>query len=93
MARKGREYDDDDGRTIADMSDMSAPGLMGHPRVDKPEERAEERPQRPAWEQTTPSRKERASMIWIALGAALLIALIFLGAIALVIVLMQLLWS
>ena len=62
MARRRREYEDDDGRTIADMSDVSRPSLMGR--------RAPERPEDPlsreaAAEVTTIfRRKTRNGMCW-----------------------------
>ena len=38
MARRRREYEDDDGRTIADMSDVSRPSLMGRRAPERPED-------------------------------------------------------
>ncbi len=88
MARKRKNYDDDDGRTIADMSGVSRPQLFTA-RRDKseaarpavPEEDAGDRP----WEDKSLSKQERWWFIFGALKAALLIALAFIAGLGLVI--------
>ena len=87
MARKRKIYDDDDGRTIADMSGVSRPQLftargieVEKPMSAEPEE-TEDRP----WEDNSLTRKERSWFIFGALKAALLIALAFIAGLGLVI--------
>ena len=100
MARK-REWDDDDGRTIASMSDVGRQNLF-IPRKPIREERkpavpesetGESKNDRP-WEQSEQfSKQERR---WYALGAlkaALLIAMAFIIGLGLAILIMILLWS
>ena len=75
MKRKQRIYEDDDGRTIASMSDVSAPNLF-MPKVPEAGKRA------PLREKTTPrygedngySRKERFMIVMGAMKATMLIA-------------------
>lgn len=87
MARKRKEYDDDDGRTIADMSDIhQADAMGGHPRGPKQFEAPPSRA--PRAELTV---RERLGMVWMALRASLLVAAVFLAALALIIVLISLL--
>ena len=100
MARK-KEWDDDDGRTIASMSDVGRQNLF-IPRKPIREERRQNVPEaeheqskkdRP-WEQSEQfTRQERK---WYALGAlkaALLIAMAFIVGLGLAILIMLLLWS
>ena len=92
MARDKR-YDDDDGRTVADMSGVSRPNLLSFRRTNDeqparpaptPEEPAEDRP----WDTSGQfTREERHAYILGALGAALLIGLAFAVGIAIVILL------
>ena len=97
MARKKRVYEDDDGRTIADMSGVSRPHLMdNHPvpaaREPAGEEDGSPRADRP-WEsnnELTPA--ERAAVVLGALKAALLIGLAFIVGLGAVVLLMVLLW-
>jgi hypothetical protein len=85
MSRDKRVYDDDDGRTVADMSQVSRPALFGRmPESHKktPRERPEEpqdRPDRP-WEDHSMSRSERWAVIWGAWKASILIAGVYLVA-------------
>ena len=82
MGGKKREYDDDDGRTIVDMSQVSRPHLYTAPRPQnefpKSEKKAprrtvsEDRP----WEDTSMTKSERRMYILGALKAVLLIALV-----------------
>lgn len=98
MAREKREYDDDDGRTIADMSEVGRPNLLGFRRLpggekaparEEPPEKREERP----WEDSSINRDERRMYVLGALKAALLIALAFIVGLGLVIALMLLIWT
>lgn len=99
MARRKKVYDDDDGRTIADMSGLS-PQPLFIPRLPsgtkKPEPRREEteEEERP-WEKdrNTVSKEERWWYMLGALKAALLIALAFIVGLGLCIVLLIWLWS
>lgn len=86
MSRR-RDFEDD-GRTIADMSglsgkdsDRSGPGRTAPKRPGAMPEGWQDTP----WEDTPFSWKERFHYMGAALGAALLIALVFLGGLALVI--------
>lgn len=76
MAKK--QYDDDDGRVVADMSGIDRqPMIM--PRFDrlhkKPE--TEEESSKEPWTNSCLSNKEKRSFIAGALGATLLIASVF----------------
>ena len=91
MSRRRKEYPDDDGRTIVDMSGLErAPMLLprrpkaGPPPAEPP---ASDRP----WEDRRISRETRRGLIGGALSAALLIALAFILGLGLVIGLIVLL--
>ena len=86
-----RIYDDDDGRTIADMSGVGAPASMfgGIGKKKSRQEEGEEEKQ-PLLDIT---RQERRMYIFGALGAALLIAGAFIVGLGLAILLMVLLWN
>ena len=88
---KKRVYDDDDGRTIADMSGLDRPNLL-LPRTRGKSERPDgERGGHGAWESSlTP--EERRITIMAALKAALLVALVFIVGLGAVIGLMVLIW-
>lgn len=96
MARK-KVYDDDDGRTIADMSQVDRQRLFvprrgAHNRPEAPtQEPEEERP----WEAAKRllSRQERRWYLLGALKAALLIAGVFIVIFGLAILLMILAWK
>ena len=100
MARK-KEWDDDDGRTIASMSEVGRPNLF-IPRKPIREERRQNVPEteyeqskkdRP-WEQSEQfSKQERRWYAFGALKAALLIAMAFIVGLGLAILIMILLWS
>ena len=99
MRRNERIYEDDDGRTIADMSGIE-PQPMLIPRIRKRRDRADFRePDAPAandrpWDKSGElSREERNAAIGGALKAGLLIGGVFLIAGALAILAMQALWS
>ncbi len=89
-----KQYEDDDGRTVADMSGL-APGYyrerFGVSRK-KREERKESRiPSEPSEAEIMP-KEDRRMYLFGAMGATLVIGLIFLGAAAVVIGLMVWLW-
>ena len=99
MRRNERIYEDDDGRTVADMSGIE-PQPMLIPRIRRRRDRADFRePDAPAandrpWDTSGElSREERNAAIGGALKAGLLIGLTFLAAGALVIIAMQTIWS
>lgn len=79
---------EDDGRTVADMSDLARPSLFSFrstgARRRRETEPPEEKPDRP-WEETGMSRRDRRRYIWGALSASLLIALAFIVGLGLVI--------
>ena len=100
MARR-RVYDDDDGRTIADMSGLERPGLIlprlrggRRPASPPPEQEEQESAQRP-WEQPGDalSPEDRRVYIFAAVGAGLLIGGIFILAAVLLILAMLALWT
>ena len=99
MRRNERIYEDDDGRTVADMSGIE-PQPMLIPRILKRADRADFRePDAPEandrpWDTSGElSREERNAAIGGALKAGLLIGGVFLAAGALAILAMQALWS
>ena len=99
MRRNKRIYEDDDGRTVADMSGIE-PQPMLIPRIRKRADRADFRePDAPeandrTWDTSGElSREERNAAIGGALKAGLLIGLTFLVAGALAIIAMQTMWS
>ena len=65
MSRKRKVYDDDDGRTIADMNVDGMPWYRP------------ENGQRPASPMDELSKKEGRALMWGVLGAAMLVALVF----------------
>ncbi len=79
MAREKRIYDDDDGRTIADMSGVTRRNLIGirlpESAAEKPAASAPEHadPDRPWENKNALSREDRRSYILGALGASLMI--------------------
>lgn len=99
MARRRKEYDDDDGRTIVDMSGVERtplfiprpPKAAGAGSAEEPEDGKKDRP----WEkgQSSLSREERRWYILGALKAALLIALVFIVGLGLAVLLMLLAWT
>ena len=99
MRRNECIYEDDDGRTVADMSGIE-PQPMLIPRIRKRADRADFRePDAPEandrpWDTSGElSREERNAAIGGALKAGLLIGLTFLVAGALAIIAMQTMWS
>ncbi len=92
MSRKTKIYDDDDGRTIADMTDVSGPSLFVPKSV--PEKRAamprEQKKDRP-WEKSGYSKKERLMVVLGVMKGTLLIALCYILAFGLLVALLLLL--
>lgn len=91
-----RKEEEDDGRTIADMSQISRESLLGawhQKKADNPSEafREPDREKRP-WEDSSFSRKEQWMYALGALKAALLIGLAYLGGLGILIALLLLFW-
>lgn len=92
-----RDKFEDDGRTIADMSELEGMGLFGRrPRAsrsgknhaygsDPGSSGSNGTKERPPWEDAPFTWKERLRYMGMALGAALSIAFVFLAGLALVI--------
>ncbi|MDO5425561.1 MAG: hypothetical protein Q4F41_17755 [Eubacteriales bacterium] len=99
MGRKKREYDDDDGRTIVDMSQVSKPHLYRPPtplnpvREEKPAETEQPQQEERPWEDTSLSKTERRMYVLGALKSALLIGLVYVVGLGLVILGLIKLWS
>jgi len=96
MAKDRRQYDDDDGRTIVDMSGVERPSMFGHfpSSHEKRRELAppEEKPQRP-WEESGYNREERRAAMFGALKAGLLIGGAYIvGLGALIAILVYVIW-
>ena len=95
--RNNREYEDDDGRRVADMSGVERPNLLTvrtPPKQERTDAEGEDAaPKKPAWENPAASmpKDDRKAFIWGALSAALLIGLAFLAGLGLVILLITLL--
>ncbi|MDE7171415.1 MAG: hypothetical protein K2O11_05995 [Oscillospiraceae bacterium] len=86
-------YDDDDGRTIADMSGIERQSLFlpRIPKRDRPAPPAQPEPERDRpWETSELSPEERRWYILGALKASLLIALAFIGGLGLIVLLFYL---
>ncbi len=82
MARRKKTYDDDDGRTIFDMSAVEKPNLMsfspGYMDRKEPQREEPQKPDRPWEAQADEMPKElRRAYIWGALKASLLIGACF----------------
>lgn len=96
MARQRRTYDDDDGRTIVDMSGVERPSMFGHlPSSEKKNpvfSAPEEKPERP-WEENGYSKSERRAAVGGALSAALLIGLAYIVGLGLLVaILLYVFW-
>lgn len=95
MARKKRVYEDDDGRTIADMSGVTGPSLLRprspeqKPSRQEPEQQEQDRP----WEDNQMSPRERRMVVLGAMKATMLIALAYIVGIGLLIALLLWLWN
>ena len=83
---KKRGYEDDDGRTVADMSDVSRQPLI-LPRLPKKQKPAENEPE------TELSENERRAYVRGAIGAGLAIGGVFVAAGAAVIALLLAVWK
>lgn len=96
--RDPKQYEDDDGRTIADMSELSGRpnlllgGLADGLRRKKPEPTAPGRPSRP-WENNAFTPKERRMAILGALKASLLVGMAYVLGLGAIILLMILFWG
>ena len=93
MDRKKRVYEDDDGRTIADMSGVEGPSLFAPRNPGGKKAPAQpETPDRP-WEDSGMSPKERRMYVLGAMKATMLIALAYIGGLGLLIALLLWLWK
>jgi hypothetical protein len=90
MAKK---YDDDDGRSLADMSGVEGPSLFLPRRRKKPTEPQPEASNDRPWEETGLTRQQRRWYVLGALKASLLIALAFIVGLGAVILLMLMFWT
>jgi len=102
--RKKKEYEDDDGRTIADMSGVERPGMFGHlPRSFHNEQKNRADSDRDAAPHAAPggageveqppfTRRERFKYTWMALKAGLLVALVYIIGCSAVVALLYLFW-
>ena len=90
MARRRREYEDD-GRTIADMSDVSRPSLMGRRAPERPEDSLSRESSGGSDDYIPP--EDRKWYVLGALKAALLIALAFIVGLGIVIFVLLKLWG
>ena len=91
MARRNKVYDDDDGRTIADMSGVSGPSMFLPRRSGRkkpPMEQEESSSSEQEWDP-----KDRRIYVFGALRAALLIALVYAVGFVLIIGLLLLIWK
>ena len=87
--RKRKTYDDDDGRTIADMSGVSNPNAIVYRGSGKKHRRNSE-----GEEPTQPfTTEERRMYVFAALRASLLIAAVFIIGLGAAILAMILLWT
>ena len=91
MARKKKKYEDDDGRTVVDMSGLSTPSLLGHRLSERTRFDGDE-PEHTQVEQPPFTRAESWMFALGALKAALLIGLAFIVGLGLVIALLLLIW-
>lgn len=96
--RKDERFAEDDGRTIADMSQISGMRMSGRMRCDGPKDASFVSPeadtaeaQRP-WEDSTFTRKERWMYTLGALKASLLIGFAYLAGLGLLVGLMVFFW-
>lgn len=95
--KKRKVYEDDDGRTIADMSGVSRPSAFLPRREKAPRQENREDSQKGGFlieENTQPfTREERRMYIFAALRASMLIAGAFIVGLGAVILIMILAWS
>lgn len=90
MSRGKKQYEDDDGRTVADMSDLPdvSSSWLGRPSGGKAKRR-ETGEQKPS----DLSKEERRWAVLGGMSAALLIGLVFVAGLGLVILLLLLVWN
>lgn len=91
-----KKWDDDDGRVIADMSDLARPGVFSRKNTrtqEMPSDRESAVEKRPWETEDELSLKERTMYALGALKAALLIALVFIIGLGVVIAVMLAVWS
>lgn len=89
MSREPKNYEDDDGRTIADMSDIQRQNLFSF-KVPEKKSHHEEENDRP-WENRM-SREERRATVFGALGASLAIGMCYIIGLGAVIGFLLLIW-
>lgn len=90
--KKRKVYEDDDGRTIADMSGISHPATFV-PRRERPQGQEKEN-DFPVKEHEEPfTREERRMYVFAALKASLLIAAAFIVGLGAVVLIMVLVWG
>ena len=92
MSRKKRTGEDDDGRTIADMSGVAGPSMLQPRQAESHIQNTGEHPE-PSWEMPPLRGKERWMFVLGALKATLLIAFAFLGGLGLLIFLLLQIWT
>lgn len=85
-----KKYDDDDGRTIADMSGLERPSII-MPQFVRRKDKSKTKAASDV-NNTDLNREERRSYIWGALSAALLITAIFIVVFGVAIWLMLTVW-
>ena len=93
MARKKRVYEDDDGRTIADMSGVEGPSLFVPRSPGQKKTPAQPENKDRPWEDTGMTRKERRLYVLGAMKATMLIALAYIVGLGLLIALLLWLWK
>ena len=91
MAREKKQYPDDDGRTIADMSGIERQPLM-LPRLRKRDRQDPVQTEGTQQPEEQLSKEERRSYMFGALGAALLIAAVFVVVFAIAIIILLQFW-
>lgn len=91
MARRNKVYDDDDGRTIADMSEVSGPSMFLPRKSGRKKFPMEQEKSNGSQQEWDP--KDRRIYVFGALRAALLIALVYAVGFALIIGLLLLIWK
>ena len=94
MKREPREYEDDDGRTVADMSEVHRRNVFLPRGTHQESPKCENEKNESTSNQNPPlNRKETRSFIMGALSAGLLIALVFIIGLGLAIAIMLLIWN
>ena len=93
---RDRRTQEDDGRTIADMSDLDRPRAFSFSVANRNKQMREQDAMPPAqteWQQLNLTGKERRLLIAGALKASLLIGLAYVGGLGLVVWLLLQLWT